>query len=126
MYQSKDCVNKGGFFMSDNKCNGCGHEHDCEDMGSIIELTGENGDTLNVEFLASVQIDEQEYAIMQTLEDDDEDEGNIVIMRMEYDDDEDEYYLIAEDDQEIMERAFEAFKDSAFDLFEEDDYEEEE
>ena len=27
---------------------------------------------------------------------------------------------------EIMERAFEAFKDSAFDLFEEDDYEEEE
>lgn len=102
--------------MPDNKCNECGHQHDCEDMDNIIELTGENGDTLMVEFLASVKVDEQEYAIMQTLEDEDndEDEGEIVIMRMEYDDNDDEYYLIGEEDEDIQERVFDAFKKAAF------------
>lgn len=102
--------------MPDNKCNECGHEHDYEDMDNIIELTGENGETLKVEFLASVKVDDQEYAIMQTLDDydDDEDEAEVIIMRMEYDEEEDEYYLIAEEDEDVQQRVFDAFQQSAF------------
>lgn len=102
--------------MPDNKCNECGYEHDYEDMDNIIELTGENGETLKVEFLASVKVDDQEYAIMQTLDDydDDEDEAEVIIMRMEYDEEEDEYYLIAEEDEDVQQRVFDAFQQSAF------------
>lgn len=111
--------------MSDNKCSGCGHEHDCEDMGSIIELTGENGEVINVDFLASIKVDDQEYAIMQALDDEeDDDEGDIIIMKMEYDDEEDEYYLVAEEDVDILERAFEAFQDLVYDSSDEDEDEE--
>jgi len=115
--QSADCVNKGGFFMPDNKCNECGHQHDhdYDEMDNIIELTGENGETIQVEFLATVKVDDQEYAIMQTLDDyDDEDTvAEIVIMRLEYDDNDDEYYLIAEEDEDVQQRVFEAFHKSA-------------
>ena len=73
-------------------------------MDNIIELTGENGETIQVEFLATVKVDDQEYAIMQTLDDyDDEDTvAEIVIMRLEYDDNDDEYYLIAEEDEDVQ------------------------
>lgn len=98
--------------MPDNKCNGCGHEHDCDEMDNVIELTDENGKTIKVEFLATVKVDDQEYAIMYPLDDndDDEDEAEIVIMRLEYDDDDDEYYLIAEEDEDVQQRVFEAFQ----------------
>ena len=45
--------------MPDNKCNECGHQHDYDEMDNIIELTGENGETIKVEFLASVKVDDQ-------------------------------------------------------------------
>lgn len=102
--------------MPDNKCNGCDHphdhehDHDFDEMDNVLELTGENGETLKVEFLATVKVDDQEYAVMHTLETDDEDEAEIVIMRLEYDDEEDEYFLIAEEDDETQQRVFEAFQ----------------
>ena len=76
--------------MSEHNCHDCGHQHDCEGMDNIIELTGENGETIQVEFLATVKLEDQEYAVMHSLEDsDDEDEGEVIIMRMEKDGEED-------------------------------------
>ncbi|AGC69049.1 hypothetical protein Cst_c20760 [Thermoclostridium stercorarium subsp. stercorarium DSM 8532] len=122
--------------MQDNKCNGCDHPHDhdhdldldydYDDLDNIIELTGENGETLKVEFLATVKVDDQEYAVLQTLEDDDEDdEAEIVIMRLEFDDDADEYYLIAEEDEEVQQKVFEAFQKELMEGEEEDEDEDE-
>lgn len=101
--------------MPDNKCNECGHQHDhdYDEMDNIIELTGENGETIQVEFLATVKVDDQEYAIMQTLDYDDEDEAEVVIMRLEYDGNDDEYYLIAEEDEDVQQRVFDAFQKAA-------------
>lgn len=105
--------------MLDNKCNECGHQHDhdhdhdYDEMDNIIELTGENGETIQVEFLATVKVDDQEYAIMQTLDYDDEDEAEVVIMRLEYDGNDDEYYLIAEEDEDVQQRVFDAFQKAA-------------
>lgn len=99
--------------MAENKCNGCDHQHDHDDydeMGNILELTGENGETLEVEFLATVKVDDKEYAVMQTLADDDDEEVEIVIMRLEYDDEADEYYLIAEEDEEVQQKVFDTFQ----------------
>ena len=52
---------------------------------------------------------------MQTLDDYDEDtdEAEVVIMRLEYDDDDGEYYLIAEEDEDVQQRVFDAFQKAA-------------
>lgn len=96
--------------MSEHNCNGCGHNHsqycNCEDTNNIIELIGENGEIINVEFIATIKVEEQEYAIMHAL--DDSDDGDVIIMRMEKDGDED--YLVSIEDEDELERIFEAFK----------------
>lgn len=96
--------------MSEHDCNGCGHNHNedcnCEDENDIIELTGEDGEVINVEFIATIKVEEQEYAIMHSVEE--SDDGDVIIMRMEKDGDED--YLVSIDDEDELERIFEAFK----------------
>ncbi|NLO39679.1 MAG: DUF1292 domain-containing protein [Ruminiclostridium sp.] len=106
--------------MSEHNCHDCGHQHDCEGMDNIIELTGENGETIQVEFLATVKLEDQEYAVMHSLEDsDDEDEGEVIIMRMEKDGEED--FLVSIEDEDELDRAFEAFKQAASDEFDFED-----
>lgn len=102
--------------MSECNCNcsGCGNDHDhdheqgcnCDEVSNIIELTGEDGEVINVEFIATIKVDEQEYAIMHSIEE--SDDGDVIIMRMEKDGDED--YLASIDDDDELERVFEAFK----------------
>jgi len=110
--------------MSEHNCHECGHNHDCEEMDNIIELTGENGETIQVEFLATVKMDEQEYAILHSLEETDDD-GEVIIMRMEKDGDED--ILVSIEDEDELDRAFEAFKQTASEDydFEDDDLDDE-
>lgn len=107
--------------MSEHNCHECGHQHDCDDMDNIIELTGENGETIKVEFLATVKVDEKEYAVMHSLEESDDEAGEVIIMRMEKDGDED--YLESIEDEDELDRVFEAFKQSAIDEY---DFEEDE
>ena len=117
--------------MSEHDCHQCGHQHESEGMDNVIELTGENGETLKCEFLATVKMDEQEYIVLHALDnqEDEADNSEMIIMRMEQDGDED--YLVSIDDEDELDRAFEAFKQAAFDEydFEDDedfDYEEDE
>lgn len=106
--------------MSEHNCHDCGHQHDCEGMDNIIELTGENGETIQVEFLATVKLEDQEYAVIHSLEDsDDEDDGEVIIMRMEKDGEED--FLVSIEDEDELDRAFEAFKQAASDEFDFED-----
>ena len=106
--------------MSEYDCDSCGcgceHDHDCncEDLDNIIELTGENGDVIKVEFIASIKAEDQEYAIMHSIEE--SDDGDVIIMRMEKDGEED--YLVSIDDEDELDRVFEAFKKVAADDYE--------
>lgn len=109
--------------MSEHNCHECGHQHDCEDMDNIIELTGENGETIKAEFLDTVKMDDQEYAVLHSLEEgDDDDNGEVIIMRMEKDGDED--ILVSIEDEDELDRAFEAFKQAASDEYDFEDDEE--
>lgn len=105
--------------MTEHNCHECGHQHDCDDMDDIIELTGENGETIKVEFLASIKMDDKEYAVMYSLEDDDDEDSGIIIMRIEKDGDED--YLVTIEDEDELDRAFEAFRKTASDEFDFED-----
>lgn len=106
--------------MSEHNCHDCEHMHDCEETDNIIELIGENGDTINVVFLASIKMDDKEYAIMHALDNEAED-GEVIIMRMENDGGDD--YLMSIDDEDELDRVFEAFKKAASEEYEFEDYE---
>lgn len=96
----------------------------------IIELTGENGDSIKCEYLDTVLVDDNEYVVLLPLVedsdghdscdcDDDECGAEVIIMKIERNGDE-EYLVPVEDDDEL-ERAFEAFQDQIDEEDEEED-----
>ena len=99
------------------------HDHkngDCCNCGegdNIIELTGENGETLLVEYLATLKIEDKQYAVMKSCDDyeDSEDSEEIIIMKIERDGEED--YLVSLEDDEELDMVFEAFKKVASEDF---------
>lgn len=97
--------------MSEHNCNDCGHQHDCGEMEDILDLIGENGETLKARVLSFVEVDEQEYAVLEPIEDNDEEFDQIIIMRVESDGDEE--YLESVEDEDEWDKAFEAFKEAA-------------
>lgn len=98
------------------------HEHDHENGGScdccendnVIELVGENGETVNVEYLATLKMEQKQYAIMRPC-DDNEDSGEIIIMRIKKEGDED--FLVSVDDDEELDMVFDAFRKVASEEF---------
>lgn len=97
---------------------------------NIIELTGEDGDSIKCEYLDTVLVDNNEYVILLPIDDeahecdscnceDDDCTYEVVIMKIEKKDDS-EFLIPVEDDDEL-ERAFEAFQDLMDDEDEDED-----
>ena len=96
----------------------------------IIELTGENGDSIKCEYLDTVLVDDSEYVVLLPLDeegcncdscgcDDDECGAEVIIMKIEKSGEE-EYLVPVEDDDEL-EKAFEVFQDQIDDEDEDED-----
>ena len=96
------------------------HKHEngdscsCCESDNIIELTGENGETLSVEYLATLKMEDNQYAIMKAC-DENENSGEVIIMKIEKDGEED--YLVSIEDDEELDMVFEAFKKAASEDF---------
>lgn len=93
----------------------------------IIELTGEDGDTIKCEYLDTVLVDDSEYVVLLPVDEDgcgcdtcgcgdDECGSEVIIMKIEKNGEEE--YLVPVEDEEELEKAFEAFQDQ---IDEEDD-----
>lgn len=91
-----------------------GESCNCCEPDNIIELTGENGETVHVEYLATLKMEEKQYAIMKSC-DDDEDSGEVIIMRIEKDGEEE--YLVSIEDEDELDTVFGAFKQVASEEF---------
>ena len=76
-----------------------------EDESSILTLTGENGETLDFEYLDCVEYQENEYLILTPVDE----PGHLVILQIEPVDEENENYLAVEDDA-ILDAVYEIFK----------------
>ncbi len=96
----------------------------------IIELTGENGDSIKCEYLDTVLVEDSEYVVLLPLDedscscdscgcDDDECGAEVIIMKIEKNGEEE--YLVPVEDDEELERAFEAFQDQIDEEDEDDD-----
>ena len=87
-----------------------------DDMDNIIILNDEDGNEVQFEFLDLIDYDEEEYVVLLPVEEDSEDEiGEVVILKVEQTEDEESY--IGVEDEEILNKVFEIFKEKFKDEF---------
>ncbi len=90
-----------------------------EDLDNIIKLNDEDGNEVEFEFLDLVELDGEEYVVLLPVtEEGDEEEGEVVILKVEdSDDDSDEESYVSIDDEEVLNKVFEIFKEKFKDDF---------
>ena len=87
------------------------NEHD-----NIIELRDENGETAHFEFLDLIEFEGSEYVVLLPCETADE-ASEVVILKLEDSDNPDEESYISVDDEDILNKVFEIFKENFSDEF---------
>ena len=91
-----------------------------EEVDNIIVLNDEDGNEVRFEFLDLVELDDEEYVVLLPVtEEGEEDDGEVVILKVEDNDDEDsdEESYVSVDDEEILNKVFEQFKEKFKDEF---------
>ena len=91
-----------------------------EELDNIVVLNDEDGNEVKFEFLDLVELDEEEYVVLiPVTEEGEEEEGKVVILKVEDTDDEDseEESYVSVEDEEILNKVFEIFKEKFKDDF---------
>ena len=101
--------------MSENERNS--PEMD-EELDNIIVLNDEEGKEVQFEFLDLVELDSEEYVVLLPIaEEGEEDDGEVVILKVEDTESEDEESYVSVDDEEVLSKVFEIFKEKFKDEF---------
>lgn len=91
-----------------------------EEFDNIVILNDEEGNEVKFEFLDLVELDDEEYVVLLPVtEEGEEEEGEVVILKVEDTDDEDaeEESYVSIEDEEILNKVFEIFKEKFKDDF---------
>ena len=91
-----------------------------EDLDNIVILNDEEGNEVKFEFLDLIELDDEEYVVLLPVaEDGEEEEGEVVILKVEDSDDDDseEESYVSVDDEEVLNKVFEIFKEKFKDDF---------
>ncbi|MFR2535048.1 MAG: DUF1292 domain-containing protein [Clostridia bacterium] len=88
-----------------------------EELDNIIVLNDENGEEVSFEFLDLIELDDEEYVVLLPVEEDDEDAGEVVILKVEDTESEEEESYVSVEDEEILNKVFEIFKEKFKDEF---------
>ena len=91
-----------------------------EEVDNIIILNDEDGNEVKFEFLDLIELDDEEYVVLLPVaEDGEEEEGEVVILKVEDNDDEnsDEESYVSIEDEDVLNKVFEMFKEKFKDDF---------
>ena len=91
-----------------------------EELDNIVILNDEEGNEVKFEFLDLIELDEEEYVVLLPItEEGDEEEGEVVILKVEDTDEEetDEESYVSVEDEEVLNKVFEIFKEKFKDDF---------
>ena len=90
-----------------------------EENENIIILNDENGNEVRFEFLDLVELEDEEYVVLLPVaEEGEEEDGEVVILKLEdTDDDSEEESYVGVEDEEILNKVFEIFKEKYKDEF---------
>lgn len=88
-----------------------------EELDNVIILNDEDGNEVQFEFLDLIELDGEEYVVLLPTDEDEEEDGEVVILKVEDTDSEDEESYVSVDDQEVLNKVFEIFKEKFKDEF---------
>ena len=88
-----------------------------EELDNIIVLNDEDGKEVQFEFLDLIELDSEEYVVLLPIEEEDDETGEVVILKVEDTDSEDEESYVSVDDEEVLSKVFEIFKEKFKDEF---------
>ena len=90
-----------------------------EDLDNIVILNDEEGNEVKFEFLDLIELDDEEYVVLLPVaEDGEEEEGEVVILKVEdSDEDSEEESYVSVDDEEVLNKVFEIYKEKFKDDF---------
>lgn len=89
-----------------------------EELDNIVILNDENGNEVKFEFLDLIELDDEEYVVLLPMVEDDEEEGEVVILKVEdTDEDSEEESYISVEDETVLNKVFEIFKEKFKDDF---------
>ena len=87
-----------------------------EELDNIIVLNDEEGNEAEFEFLDLIEYDGEEYVVLLPVEES-EDAGEVVILKLEDTESEDEESYVSVDDEDVLNKVFEIFKEKFKDDF---------
>ena len=87
-----------------------------EELDNIIVLNDEEGNEVKFEFLDLIEYEGEEYVVLLPVEEAD-DAGEVVILKLEDTESEDEESYVSVDDEDILNKVFEIFKEKFKDDF---------
>lgn len=87
-----------------------------EELDNIIVLNDEEGNEVEFEFLDLIEYEGEEYVVLLPVEEAD-DAGEVVILKLEDTESEDEESYVSVDDEDILNKVFEIFKEKFKDDF---------
>ena len=98
---------------------------DGEELDNIVVLNDEDGNEVKFEFLDLIELDDEEYVVLLPIAEEGEEDGEVVIVKLEDNDDEnsEEESYVSVDDEDVLNRVFEIFKEKFkddFDFIDED------
>lgn len=95
-------------------------DENMEELDNLIVLNNENGEEVKFEFLDLVDLDDEQYVVLLPFAEDGESEedGEVVILKLEdTDEDSDEESYVSVDDEEVLMKVFNIFKEKFKDEF---------
>ena len=87
-----------------------------EELDNIIVLNDEEGNETEFEFLDLIEYEGEEYVVLLPVEEAD-DAGEVVILKLEDTESEDEESYVSVEDEDILNKVFEIFKEKFKDDF---------
>lgn len=103
--------------MSDDVNNIPENMKEGEELDNIVVLNDEDGNEVEFEFLDLIEYDGEEYVVLLPNDDEDEDAGEVLILKLEDTDSEDEESYVSVEDEEVLNKVFEIFKEKFKDEF---------
>ena len=88
-----------------------------EGLDNIIVLNDENGEEVPFEFLDLIELDGEEYVVLLPVEEDEEEAGEVVILKVEDTESEEEESYVSVEDEEVLNKVFDMFKEKFKDEF---------
>ena len=89
-----------------------------EELDNVVILNDEDGNEVQFEFLDLVELDDEEYVVLLPItEEGEEDEGEVVILKVEDSEDDEEESYVSVDDEDVLNRVSDIFKERFKDDF---------